>query len=407
MYDAIIVGARAAGSPTAMLLAARGYRVLVVDRSRFPSDIMSTHMLTLTATARLKRWGLLERIIGEGTPAIDNAMVDFGPLQLSGWPEPFEGNVATYAPRRTVLDNILVEAAVEAGAELREGFSVQSLVWEEGRVAGIRGRGAGGAVAEERAPIVIGADGMRSLVARSVGAEEYKAHPSVTTGYYSYWSGVELGSTVEVHIRPYLGVIAVPTNNDHAMIVGQWPAADFHRIRADIEGNFQEALERAAPGLAEQVARGRREERWVGTADVPNFFRRAYGPGWALVGDAGYHKDPTWGHGIGDAFRHAEYLVEALADAFAGRASIDAALAAYAERRDSSVLPWYDAIIEFATLAPPPPEMVDLLGAMATNQRAINQFLGVIEDVVSPADFFSPENIGRIMAGAEPLAVAA
>ena len=143
-----------------------------------------------------------------------------------------------------------------------------------------------------------------------------------------------------------------------------------------------------------------RETRCVGTADLPNFFRQPCGPGWALVGDAGYHKDPITAQGISDAFRDAEAMADAVDDAFAGRLPMSEAMARYQRTRDEAALPIFELTCEFATLEPPPPEMQQLLGAMHGNREAMNGFIGVLAGSVSPAAFFGPENTERIMAAA-------
>src|SRR5687767_1807370 len=165
-YDAIIVGSRCAGSPTAMLLARKGHRVLLLDKATFPSDTMSTHLVHPPGVASLERWGLLERLEATGCPPVETYSFDLGPLTISGSPLPIDGIARGYCPRRTVLDQLLVDAAVEAGVELREGFTVDELLASDGVVTGIRGHARGGAAVTERARVVIGADGMRSLVAK-------------------------------------------------------------------------------------------------------------------------------------------------------------------------------------------------------------------------------------------------
>jgi flavin-dependent dehydrogenase len=276
---------------------------------------------------------------------------------------------ATYAPRRFVLDSLLAEAAVAAGAELRERFSVQELLWDDGRVVGIRGRGPDGGVVDEHARIVVGADGMRSLVARAAGTAKYHERPILNFGYFSYFSGVPMAGVV-AWIRPGCGNINFPTNDDLTCVVLQAAAAGFHEFRADIEGNFFRALDRV-PEWAARVRAGRREERWYGTADLPNFFRKPFGPGWALVGDAGYVKDPALAQGISDAFRDAALLSEAIDAGFSERAPLDEALAAYARERDAAVLPGYEANYAVATFAPPPPELLERRAAQrrATRER--------------------------------------
>jgi flavin-dependent dehydrogenase len=294
-----------------------------------------------------------------------------------------------------VLDTMLVEAAVKAGAELREGFSLQELLMDGDRVTGIRGRSAGGRTVTEEAHLVIGDDGMRSLVAREVQAPQYRRVPSLSCGYYSYWSGIKIAG-VEFYPREGCTMLAFPTNDGLVCVACIWPHELFPTIRADIEGNFNKTLD-LAPALAERVRMGKREERFVGTADVPNFFRRPYGPGWALVGDAGYHKDPILAHGISDAFRDAELLADAVHVGLSGQRRLEEALAEYEQRRNEAVMPFYELTLQFARLEPPPPEMQQLFAAMRGNQEATDRYFATIEGTLSPAEFFSPENISRIM----------
>ena len=318
MYDAIVVGARCAGSPTAMLLARAGYRVLLVDRAAFPSDTMRSHFIHHPGVVSLHRWGLLPQVVASGSPPIRARLSDLGDFSLTIPAEVADGVDANYAPRRFVLDTILVAAAVAAGAELREHFAVHELVWDDGRVVGIRGRAKGGAMVTEHARIIVGADGAHSVVAKAVRADTYDARPALSFAYYSYFSGVPLAG-IEVYLRPEECMhINFPTNSGLSCIAIQAPIAGFPAFRADIEANFFRAIARA-PHLAERVRAGSREERWYGTADLANFFRTPHGPGWALVGDAGYHKDPVTAQGITDAFRDAELLAEAVDGGFSGR----------------------------------------------------------------------------------------
>jgi 2-polyprenyl-6-methoxyphenol hydroxylase-like FAD-dependent oxidoreductase len=395
MYDAIVVGARCAGSPTAMLLARKGYRVLLLDRAGFPSDTLSTHYIHQPGVARLKRWGLLERVVASNCPPVLRQKLDFGPFALVGSPPPADGVAEGYAPRRRVLDQILVEAAVAAGAELREHFSVKELVTDGERVAGIRGRAAGGAAVTEKAPIVIGADGLRSFVARTVQAATYNVRPTLTCAYYSYWSGVPIQGA-ELYPRPDRMIIAAPTNDGQTITIVYWPNAAFHEVRSDIEGNFSKALDLAS-GLAERVRSGKRTEPFRGTAQLLNFYRKPYGPGWALVGDAGYNKDPITAHGISDAFRDAELLAGAIDEGLSGRRPLENALADYERRRNEATLPLFEMTCQFATLQPPPPEQQQLFAALRRDQEQTDRFMGTVAGTVPIPKFFAPENIGRIM----------
>jgi 2-polyprenyl-6-methoxyphenol hydroxylase-like FAD-dependent oxidoreductase len=392
-YDAIVVGARCAGSPTAMLLARKGYKVLVVDRARFPSDTVSTHLLHPPGVAALARWGLLERLVATGCPPIGTYAFDFGPFTLSGAPGTADAPVA-YAPRRTVLDKLLVDAAADAGAEVREEFSVQEVLVEEGRVIGIRGHGGAGRSVTERARVVVGADGRHSLVARAVGPEEYHEKPRLQVSYYTYWGGLPMDGRFETYIRPDRGFAAWPTHDDLTLVIGGWPYAEHKANRHDLEATYLTMLE-LAPAFADRVAAATRQGRLVGAA-VPNYFRRPYGPGWALVGDAGYTKDFITAQGMHDAFRDAEGCATALHEAFSGARPFDTAMAAYQSSRDTQVVPMYELTTQLATLQPPPPELQRLLGAIHGHQQAMDAFARVIAGVTSPAEFFSEEHIRRI-----------
>lgn len=396
-YDAIVIGARCAGSPTAMLLARRGHRVLLVDRARFPSDTMSTHLVHPPAVAALARWGLRDRLAATGCPPIERYSYDFGPVTVQGSPRPVEGVGTAYCPRRTVLDKLLVDAAVEAGVELREAFTVEDLVVDGDRVVGIRGHARGGTTVTERARVVIGADGRHSLVAKAVGAQRYGEVPAVESSYYAYWSGLPTdGAQIVIRAEHHRGWGVLPTHDGLTCVVNGWPIAEFAANRSDIEGTVRRAHE-LAPEFAERIAAATRETRYVGTGDLAGFFRVPYGPGWALVGDAGYHKDPITAFGIHDAFLSAELLAAALHDAFTGRRPYDEALAGYQRDRDEHARAIYELTCEFAKLEPPPPELQQLIGATSTQQDAMDDFVSVMAGTLPAPEFFAPDNVGRIL----------
>ena len=396
-YDAIVVGARCAGSPTAMLLAQKGYNVLVVDRATFPSDTMSTHIVHPPGVAALRRWGLLDRLVPTGCPPIDTYTFDFGPFTLSGSPGTADSPVS-YCPRRTVLDKLLVDGASEAGAEVREAFTIEDLVVDDGRVTGVRGHGKGGKSVTEQAKVVIGADGRNSFVARTVRPEQYNEKPQLLCGYYSYWSGLPVDGRFEVFIRPDRGWGVAPTHDDLTLVVTGWPFAEFEANKTDVEGNYLKVFD-LVPEFADRIRGAKREARFSGTA-VPNYFRRPFGPGWALVGDAGYNKDFITAQGITDAFRDAELCVSALDQTFSGGRAFDDAMGEYQSTRDNHVLPMFEFTCQLATLEPPPPEMQQLLAAVHGNQEAMDGFARVNAGVTSPAEFFSEDNVGRIFAAA-------
>ena len=259
MYDAIIVGARCAGAPTAMLLARKGYRVLLVDKATFPSDTISTHIIWPHGAEIMDRWGLLDRLAATGCPPIAlNLIFDVGPFALKGAVTDTNGGRGGFCPRRTVLDKLLVDAAVEAGAELREGFTVEALLWDGDRVAGIKGHSRTGGTVEERARVVIGADGVHSLVAKAVRAPEYDVKPPLTTNYYSYYSGFA-ADDIEQYVRDYQAVGCFPTHDGLTLIAVLWPSSQVRRDTRGHRGSRQKGArvdaERRGPAAARDARR--------------------------------------------------------------------------------------------------------------------------------------------------------
>lgn len=405
MYDAIIVGARCAGSPLALLLARKGYKVLLLDRSRFPSDMaFSNHFVHQAGAACLQRWGLLPRLAATGCPPITENYFNYGDFSLTGPVEPVDGVNTAFAPRRIVLDPLLVEAAIEAGAELRDRFSVHDLVWDGNRVVGIRGRH-NGAEVTERARIVVGADGMFSAVAKAVSAPEYKTSPPLEGSWYAYWSGVRMKGW-HLWLRPGRVIFAYNTNHNLTLIGVAFAAKDLPAIRGNVEHHHGQVIAQHAPDLAELMRSGQRESHFVGGA-IPYHVRRPYGPGWALVGDAGYQKDPCTASGITDAFRSTEWLAEAIHDGFSERQPMQQALSQYEERRNLSEMPYFELTTQLAALATPPEEMQQLLAALRHNPQQRSRFFGVFAHSVLVQDFFAPENVQQIMAAAHASASSA
>jgi flavin-dependent dehydrogenase len=264
-----------------------------------------------------------------------------------------------------VLDPILANAAVKAGAEFRDGFSVKELLFDDDRVVGLRGTEHGGSEIVEQAHVVVGADGMHSIVARAVNAPEYNTRPSMSFGYYNYWSNVE-NAAAEIHFTDMGGVIAFPTNDDLTCIAVGGPSELFAEFRQNIEGNYRKILS-FVPSLEVRMRNAKAEEKYIGTNDQANFFRKPFGPGWALVGDAGYHRDFVTGLGITDAFRDAELLATALDEGFSGRRVIDEALAEYEATRNDIAGPLYDLTIQL--VSGEPPAMEQFVGFAVSMQR--------------------------------------
>ena len=396
-FDAIVVGARCAGSPTAMLLARKGYRVLAVDRATFPSDTVSTHILHPLGVAALSRWGLLDRLTATGCPPIHTYTYDFGPFTIAGAPGTKEAPVG-YCPRRTILDKLLVDAAAQSGAEIREGFTVEQVLIEDGRVVGIKGHSKHGESTTERARVVIGADGLRSAVAEAVRADRYDEKPILLAAYYSYWSGLPMDGRFETYIRDKRGYGVAPTHDGLTMIIVGWPYAEFAECKKNIEGNYLKTIA-LVPAFADRLRGAKRETRFVGAA-VPNYFRKPYGPGWALVGDSGYNRDFITGQGMMDAFLDAELCVAALDKAMSGTRPFEAAMSEYQHARDARVKAMYDFTCTLATLEPLPPQMQLLFAAVHCDQSAMDAFVRMNAGTISPAEFFAPGNVKAIMAAA-------
>jgi 2-polyprenyl-6-methoxyphenol hydroxylase-like FAD-dependent oxidoreductase len=329
--------------------------VLLVDKATFPSDTMRAHFLRGPAIVALARWGLLERVIATGCPPISFLVADFGDGPLTQPASITESVETVYGPRRYLLDALLVEAASEAGAEVREAFTVDELLWDDGQVVGICGHARGGAPVTERARLVIGADGQHSQVAKAVNAPLYDAVPPLAASYYSYFADLSLDTLLVGHIAPCCA-IALPTNDDLTLIYVAAPIATLPQFRADIEGTFARTLA-GVPWFADAVRERRRAERWRGTGDLPNYFRRPYGPGWALVGDAGYHQDPITARGISNAFQSAQFLAEAIEAAFSGRQPLCEAMAGYERGRNEAGKPGYDEALQWAGFRPFPAEL--------------------------------------------------
>jgi flavin-dependent dehydrogenase len=392
-FDVIVVGARAAGAPTAMLLARKGYRILLLDRATFPSDTMSTHLIHAPGMELLQRWGLADPVVASGCPPVTAYRLDVGPFAIVGAPRGTTTAPHAFAPRRIILDAILVDAAVESGAELREGTSVDGLIVDDGLVRGIRGRNGTGRRFEERARVVIGADGVHSSVARWVGAAITHEVPALEALYYAYWSGFPTDGEFQLYQRGERGFGVIPTNDDLTAVVVTWPVYEYGANRKDLLGNYLRAFD-AEPSLAARVRAGRRETRLVG-AKMHNFYRRSHGPGWALIGDAGYHKDAVTAQGITDAFRDAELIASALDDAFTGHRTQDDALAGYERTRDGSTRAMFDLTCQLAANDPPSEAEAELFALIADREEASRDFVSVLAGTMPVEAFFDPRNIER------------
>ena len=335
-YDVIVVGARAAGAATAMLLARAGLDVLVVDRMQYGQDTTSTHSLMRGGVLQLHRWGLLDDVIAAGTPALRHTTFHVGDDTFSIGLKSLYGVDALYSPRRTVLDPIIADAAVSAGATVRFGVTVRGLTRQlDGRVRGIVGQDDRGAPFEATATIVVGADGLGSNVARWVDAAVERSGSSASAFAYGYWTGMETDGH-ELYFRPGASAGAIPTNDGATCIfVGTRPDRFRRELMKDPMTGFMRIMRDAAPELADRlpaaIAPTTPLTRFPGR---PGLMRQAFGPGWALVGDAGYFKDPITAHGLTDALRDAELLARAIIASVTDGHDESTSLAEYQATRD-------------------------------------------------------------------------
>lgn len=387
MYDVIIVGARCAGAATALLLARQGVKVLVTDRATFPSDTISTHLLHPTGVARLRDWGLLGPVLASGCPPID--AISFQPaedLVLRGAPYPCDGVATSLAPRRTVLDALLVEAAVQADADLRQGVSFRQVLREDGRVVGAEFGGKSGGGFTERAALVVGADGRHSTVARSVGAKPVRDAGTFGCQFYGYWHGLPDTGT-QIFVGGGQAVLAYPTHDEcHLVLVG-WPHARFAEVKQDIDRHFLAAVAQSAPSVRDYLTDATRAERITGSGDLALSIRESSGPGWVLAGDAAVAKDPVTAQGISDAFAQAQSLAERLPAALAaGPQAVDAATAAHVAARDRDGVAAFETTLAFA-MGGDSSALLPVLRAVEGRPDLVSMFFGVYAGQVTLEEF--------------------
>lgn len=319
--------------------------MLVLDRGREGTDTLSTHALMRAGVLQLHHWGILDPVRRQGTPVVRSTTFHYGDEVVAIELKPRDGVDGLYAPRRLVIDQLLVEGAREAGAEIVHGVAVTDLTRsDEGRVTGVVAKDLEGRAVDIPAGLVIGADGMRSTVAKLVGAMPYRSGRHTTSVIFSYFAGVELDG-YHWYYRPGVSIGAIPTNDGLTCVFAASPPRRFHdQFRFDVAAGHQQVLRECNAELAASVARAERKEPFRGFAGMVGYLRPAWGPGWALVGDAGYFKDPLTAHGMTDALVDAEHLARAV------MAGSDRALEAYQGARDDRSLAFFeltDAIASF------------------------------------------------------------
>ena len=326
-----------------MLLAREGARVLLIDRDDPGTDTVSTHALMRAGVMLLGRWGLLQRVVAAGTPPVRATQFLYGCEEVVVPIKPAAGVAALYAPRRTVLDTILAKAATDAGAELRYRCSAEALIHNRsGRVTGIILHSDDG-LEPVATDLVIGADGWRSKVARLVKSGIRFAGRNAAATVYAYVEGM-VDRGYRWHFGPGAAGGAIPTNADFHAVFASLPPERLRSYGADLAGALGDGLRAVGSPLAAEFAAARLIGRPVGFGGIPGYLREASGPGWALVGDAGYFKDPITAHGLTDAFRDAALLAAAVTT------GTSAEMRRYEATRDGLSLPFLMATDALAGL---------------------------------------------------------
>ena len=388
--DAIVVGARCAGAAAATALARAGRRVIAVDRAGFPSDTLSTHLLFAGGVAELRALGALGRVEEIGAPRMPVATVNGAGITVQGGYTPVGGVDWALCVRRTGLDAALVETARDAGAEVRERTKATELLLEGGRVAGVRVEGPDGGD-ELRAPLVVGADGRKSWLARELGVTEpYRSNANQRACAFAYWRDRD---TDLRHIAsqwregPELGT-AFPCDDGEVLVLLMPPLERAGAFRDDPIAEYERTIERM-PGLRDRLAGCERATKVRVATDLLSYFRRSAGPGWALAGDAGHFKDPITAQGIRDALRYGRRLGEIAAPAIGDPAALDRALQAWERERERECIEAYQWTNKVARAESMSPVEVELYREYAGRPDGARKLLDVFSRTLPPSEAFS------------------
>ncbi|MGV9676902.1 NAD(P)/FAD-dependent oxidoreductase [Nocardia sp. NPDC003482] len=401
--DAVVVGARCAGSATATALARAGRRVVALDRARFPSETLSTHLLFPGAVAELRALGALDRAAALGAPRLTATLAALGGHEVRGTYSPADGIDYGMCVRRTGLDAALVASAREAGAEIREQATVLELCRDaDGRVNGVCYRDRHDRVREVRAPLVVGADGRRSLVARHVGADRpYRRSPSGRACFFGYWRDRDPSRrhiAAMWRVGPELGT-AFPCDDGLVLVLLQPPVERAREFRGNLTEEYLRTVAAIAP-LAERLDGCELVGRIRSATDIESYFRRATGPGWALPGDAGHFKDPVTAQGIRDALRFGRLLGEAAAPVLSDAAALDRALVRWERRRERECLETYQWTNQLARGESPTPLEVELYRAGSRSEELARRMSDVYARTIAPGEVLGAANSVRLLVGA-------
>jgi menaquinone-9 beta-reductase len=400
--DAIVVGARCAGSAAGVAFARAGRRVVVLDRARFPSDTISTHLLWPGGVAELQALGALERVAALGAPPLPRGLGGAGDLTICGDYTPVGGIDHALCVRRPGLDAALVATARAAGAEVRERCRVTGLIHAGGRVAGVRYRDGDDRERELRAPLVVGADGRRSTVAQLAGAERpYRARASGRACFFAYWEDGRpewRGTAAQWRAGPELGT-AFPCDDGLILVLLQPPEARAGELRRDPARGYERTVA-SIPGLVGRLEGCRQASRVRSATGLVSYFRRSAGPGWALAGDAGHFKDPVTAQGIRDALRYGRRLAEVAAPVLEAPGALDAALRAWERERECDCLEVYQWTNVLARGEPMSAVEVELYRMAQDDPRLARRMLDVFSRSARPSDVLTAGRSARLVARA-------
>jgi flavin-dependent dehydrogenase len=347
-YDIIIIGARVAGSTLAAILGQNGYRVLVLDRSSFPSDTLSTHFFRAPALRAFNQIG----VSGGVQSVAPHLRVNYNVIDGIEFPEPVDrpDDYPFYmCVRRIVLDDILIRRIKQIpNAELQEGVKVTGLIWNNNSVSGVKWEKAD-KKGEFKAKVIVGADGVNSIMAKEVNAEAEYQEPVTRAMYYAYYKGItsKEGPAAEFHYNGNTLVYCFPCDSDLTLIAASIPIAQFASFKRNVEEEFN-GIVNSMEALSERFNKAEREGPIRGSGSIPGYLRIPYGNGWALVGDAGMVMDPWSGQGIDQATTHSVLLADSLDNYFSGKNDWVSAMAAYHKARNEFSLKTFQRTCKFS-----------------------------------------------------------
>ena len=401
--DAVIVGARCAGSAAATALARAGRSVICIERATLPADTLSTHLLFLGGVLELQRLGALDRVLALGPPPMPEASMAWGRYEIRTGYTPVDGLDYSLCVRRPGLDMALADTALEAGAEIREGCTALGCLWDGGRMAGVRYRDGDGVERQLRAPLVVGADGRKSLVAREAGVAD---RPRLLSRngrgcYFAYWRDgrPELRARASQWRQGRELVTAFPCDDGLVLVLLMPPVDRADDFKGDLEREYLRTVE-SVPGLVERLAGAELVSKVRHTNSTASYFRRSHGPGWALPGDAGHFKDPVTAQGIRDALRFGRLLGEAAAPALEDPAELDRALAAWERSRDAECIDMYHWTNRLGRAEDMSPIEAELYRQGSADPELARSFLDVMARTRGPREVMTMRRMAGLTAGA-------